>query len=98
MYCTHNSNSAKRHNGQLVRKLFQPVEFSTVVQKGKNRILHQRTDFRISLTYIRLDTDTSRLCAIRKIRVGYAHSTLEIHSTVFPPVHSAHGLELMTAT
>ena len=27
------SNSAKRHNGQLVRKLFQPVELSTVVQK-----------------------------------------------------------------
>ena len=33
IYCTHNSNSAKRHNGQLVRKLFQPVELSTVVQK-----------------------------------------------------------------
>ena len=32
-YCTHNSNSAKRHNGQLVRKLFQPVELITVVQK-----------------------------------------------------------------
>ena len=35
MYCTHNSNSAKRHNGQLVRKLFQPEELSTVVQKEK---------------------------------------------------------------
>ena len=35
MYCTYNSNSAKRDNGQLVRKLFQPVELSTVVQKGK---------------------------------------------------------------
>ena len=58
MYCTQNRNSAKRHNGQLVRKLFQPVEL---------RILHQKTDFRISLTYIRLDTDASRLCVIRKI-------------------------------
>ena len=67
IYCTHNSNSAKRHNGQLVRKLFQPVELSTVVQKEKNRILHQKTDFPISLTYIRLDTDASRLCVIRKI-------------------------------
>ena len=64
---SHNSNSATRHDGQLVRKLFQPVELSTVVQKGKNRILHQRTDFPISLTYIRLDTDASRLCVIRKI-------------------------------
>ncbi len=35
MYCTHNSNSTKKHNGQLVRKLFQPVELSTVVQKDK---------------------------------------------------------------
>ncbi len=35
MYCTHNSKSAKRHNGQLVRKLFQPEELSTVGQKGK---------------------------------------------------------------
>ena len=35
IYCTHNSNSAKRHNGQLVRKLFQPEELSTVVQKEK---------------------------------------------------------------
>ena len=67
MYCTHNSNSAKRHNGQLVRKLFLPEESSTVVPKEKNRILHQRTDFLISLTYIRLDTDASRLCVIRKI-------------------------------
>ncbi len=33
MYCTHNSNSDKKHNGQLVRKLFQPEELSTVVQK-----------------------------------------------------------------
>ena len=33
LYCTHNSNSAKRHNGQLVMELFQPVELSTVVQK-----------------------------------------------------------------
>ncbi len=36
IYCTHNSDSAKRHNGQLVRKLFQPVELSTVVQNEKN--------------------------------------------------------------
>ena len=34
-YCTHNSNSTKRHNGQLVRKLFQPKELSTVMQKNK---------------------------------------------------------------
>ena len=34
-YCTYNSNSTKRHNGQLVRKLFQPEELSTVVQKEK---------------------------------------------------------------
>ena len=33
MYCTHNSNSAKRHNGQLVRKLFQPKDLHTVMQK-----------------------------------------------------------------
>ena len=33
IHCTQNSNSAKRHNGELVRKLFQPVELSTVVQK-----------------------------------------------------------------
>ena len=32
IYCTDNNNSAKRHNGQLARKLFQPVELSTVVQ------------------------------------------------------------------
>ncbi len=67
LYCTHNSNSAKRHNGQLVRKLFQPEELSTVVQKDNYRILYQRTDFPISLTYIRLDTDASRLCVIMKI-------------------------------
>ena len=95
MYCTHNSNSAKRHDGQLVRKLFQPVEFSTVVQKGKNRILHQRTDFPISLTYIRLDTDASRLCVIRKI---WSRLCPLQYNTVFPPAHSAEVLELMTAT
>ena len=32
MYCTYNSNSTKVHNEQLVRKLFQPEELSTVVQ------------------------------------------------------------------
>ena len=30
------TNSSKRHNGQLVRKLFQPEELSTVVQKEKH--------------------------------------------------------------
>ena len=36
IYCTYNSNSAKRHNVKILRKLFQPVELSTVVQKEKN--------------------------------------------------------------
>ena len=45
-YCTHNSNSAKRHNGQLVRKLFQPVELSTVVQKGKIEFCIREQTFR----------------------------------------------------
>ncbi len=67
MYCTHNSNSTKWHNGQLVRKLFQPEELSTVVLKDKKYNSAFKTDFPISLTYIRLDTDTSRLCVIRKI-------------------------------
>ena len=35
IYSTHNSNSSKRHDGQLVRKLFQPEEFGTVMQKDK---------------------------------------------------------------
>ncbi len=30
--------------------------------------------------------------------VGYAHSTLEMDNTVFPPAHSAYGSELITAT
>ena len=67
MYCAHNSNSTIRHNGQLVGKLFQPEELSRVGQNKINRTLHQKTDFPISLTYIRLDTDASRLCVIRKI-------------------------------
>ena len=29
--------------------------------------------------------------------VGYAHSSLEMNNTVFPPAHSTYGLELMTA-
>ena len=49
MYCTHNSNSAKWHNGQLVRKLFQPEELSTVVQKDKKYNSASETDFAISL-------------------------------------------------
>ena len=65
--CTLNSNSAKRHNGQLVKKLFQPEELSTVVQKDKKFNSASKTDFPISLTYIRLDTDASRLCVIRKV-------------------------------
>ena len=47
IYCTHNSNSAKGISGQLVRKLFQPEELSSVVHKEKkNRILHQKQTFR----------------------------------------------------
>ena len=30
--------------------------------------------------------------------VGYAHPSQEMDNTVFPPAHSAYGLELMTAT
>ena len=45
IYCTHNSNSAKRHNGQLVRKVFQPEELSAVVKKEKNTTLHQKQTF-----------------------------------------------------
>ena len=52
MYCTHNINSAKRHNGQLVRKLFQPEELSRVMQKDKKNNSAPETDFSISLTYI----------------------------------------------
>ena len=98
MYCTHNSNSAERHNGQLVRKLFQPEDLSTVVQKDKKYNSASETDFPISLTYIRLDTDASRLCVIRKIWSGYAHPSQEMDNTVFLPAHSAQVLELMTAT
>ena len=46
MYCTHNSNSAKRHDGQLVRKLFQPVELSTVVQKERIEFCIREQTFR----------------------------------------------------
>ncbi len=68
MYCTHNSNSSKMNNGQLVRKLFQPEELSIVVQKERIQYISaSETDFPISLTYIRLDPDASRLCVIRKI-------------------------------
>ncbi len=67
IYCTHNRYCAKRHNEQLVRKLFQPEELSTVVQKDKKRNSASATDFPISLTYIRLDTHAFRLCSIRKI-------------------------------
>ena len=67
MYCTHKCNSTKEHNEQLVRKLFQPEELSTVVQKDKKYNFASETDFLISLTYIRLDTDASRLCAIRRL-------------------------------
>ncbi len=81
-YCTHNSNSAKRHNGQLVRKLFQPEELCTVVQKDKKYNSASETDFPMSLTYIRLDTDASRLCVIRKIwsRLCTLHSRDGQHS------------------
>ena len=30
--------------------------------------------------------------------VGYDHPSQEMDNTVFPPAHSAHGLELMAAT
>ncbi len=53
-------------NGQLVRKLFQPKEFSTVMQKSRS-ISATAKDFNtISQTLIRPDTDASRLCAIIK--------------------------------
>ena len=35
LYCTHNGNSSKKQHGQLVRKLFQLEELSTVMQKDK---------------------------------------------------------------
>ena len=89
MYCTQNSNSAKRHNGQLVRKLFQPVELSTVVQKEK-------IEFCINaLDWILTHPDS---VSSERFGVGYAHPNQEMDNTVFPPAHSAYGLELMTAT
>jgi hypothetical protein len=42
MHCTQNHNSSKRHDGQLVRKLFQPEELSTVMHKDKTVTLHQK--------------------------------------------------------
>ena len=56
------------------------------------------TDLVTSPPHIRLDTDASRLCAVMKIWVGYVHSILEMLNTVFPPAHSAYGMELMIAT
>ena len=66
-YCTHNSNSAKRQNGQLVRKLFQPEELSTVMQKETEEYLCSSNRLCNKSKTIRLDTDASRLCAIIKM-------------------------------
>ena len=56
------------------------------------------TDLVTSPTFFRLDTDAYRLCVIMKIWVGYVHSILEMDNAVFPPAHSAEGLEPMPAT
>ena len=39
LYCTHNCNSSKKHDGQLVKKLFQPEELCTIMQKEQDKYL-----------------------------------------------------------
>ncbi len=59
------------------------------MQKETEQTSATATDLATSQTLIRLDTDASRPCTIMKIRVGYAHSTVNMDNTVFPAAHGA---------
>ncbi len=68
LYCTYNSNSSKRH---LWKTRYEAVPAKRIKYShaggAKTHTSARATGLTTSQTLIRLDTDTSRLCAIMKI-------------------------------